>query len=97
MKHIVLFKFLKNNELEKLGKILNNTYFKLKNEYNVIKDYSYSLNVLENDVNMHLILFVDLENESSLPTYINHPLHQEFLVQFKEAGLCDKAVIDINM
>lgn len=95
MKHIVLFKFDKNENKKNIEKILVNTYDKLKNEFNVIEDYEFNLNCLENANNMDLILFVDLGEDYKLETYINHPQHQVFLKEFKEAGLCDKAVIDV--
>lgn len=95
MKHIVLFKFLKNNNVDFICNILDKTYYKLKNEYNVIENYSFSKNILDKDANMDIILFVELKDENSLDSYINHPEHIKFLSEFKANGLCDKAVIDV--
>ncbi len=96
MKHIVLFKFEKNKNYEKLSNILTCTYNKLKNEYNVIKNYEFKVNCLENEANMDLILFVDLGEDCPLKDYIDHPIHQDFITSFKNEGLCSKAVIDIE-
>lgn len=96
MKHIVLFKFEGNKNYENLSKILSGTYEKLKNEFNVIKNYEFKVNCLENEANMDIILFVDLGNDYSLKEYIEHPEHQNFIKKFKAEGLCGKSVIDIN-
>lgn len=96
MKHIVLFKFKRNENKKNLSKILTVTYEKLKNEFNVIKNYEFKLNCLKNTDNMDIILFVDLGDDYVLEDYIKHPAHQEFLKEFKAEGLIDKAVIDIQ-
>ena len=95
MTHIVLFKFLQNDNKEILIKILNETYIKLRDEFNVIEDYSFKANILDNSDNMDFILFVNLRNKEDLSAYINHPVHKEFLQKFKEYGLCGKSVIDV--
>lgn len=96
MKHIVLFKFERNKNYKKLSKILTGTYDKLKNEYNVIKNYEFKVNCLENEANMDIILFVDLGNDYILKDYIDHPVHQEFINSFKNEGLSSKSVIDVE-
>lgn len=96
MKHIVLFKFERNENYEKLSKVLTGTYDKLKNECNVIKNYEFKVNCLENEANMDIILFVDLGDTYVLKDYIDHPVHQEFIKTFKAEGLCGKSAIDIE-
>lgn len=97
MKHIVLFKFENNDCLEKVDRLVTETYDKLEKVHKVIEGYSFSINCLpEKENNMDLVLFVDLTGSSSLSGYIDHPDHQEVLVKLKSLGLKDKAVIDIN-
>ncbi|SEN69197.1 Dabb family protein [Peptostreptococcus russellii] len=96
MKHIVLFKFERNKNYEKLSKILTGTYDKLEKECNVIKNYEFKVNCLENEANMDIILFVDLGNDYMLKDYIDHPVHQEFINAFKNEGLSSKSVIDVE-
>ena len=92
MKHIVLFKFENKDCLEKVDRLVTETYDKLERVHKVIEGYSFSINCLpEKENNMDLVLFVDLTGPS-----IDHPDHQEVLVKIKSLGLKDKAVIDIN-
>ena len=95
MKHIVLFKFENKDCLEKVDRLISETYEKLEKVHKVIESYKFSINCLpENE--MDLVLFVELAQASDLPGYIDHPDHKEFLVKLKSLGLKDKAVIDIN-
>ena len=96
MKHIVLFKFKRNENYKKLSNILTDTYDKLKNEYNVIKNYEFKMNCLKNEASMDIILFVDLGDNYALKDYIDHPVHQEFINSFKNKGLLSKSVIDVE-
>ena len=97
MKHIVLFKLENKDCLEKVDRLISETYEKLEKVHKVIESYKFSINCLpENENNMDLVLFVELAQASDLPGYIDHPDHKEFLVKLKSLGLKDKAVIDIN-
>ena len=96
MKHIVLFKFERNENLKKLSKILVSTYEKLKNEFNVIKDYEFKVNCMDIEANMDIILFVDLGDSYVLGDYINHPVHKEFVATLKAEGLIAKTAIDVE-
>lgn len=97
MKHIVLFKFEDRDCLDKVDRLLEETYEKLENTHKVIEGYKFSINCLEDkENNMDIILFVDLASSEALPAYINHPDHQEVLAKLKSLGLKDKSVIDIH-
>lgn len=97
MKHIVLFKFEDRDCLDKVDRLLEETYEKLENTHKVIEGYKFSINCLEDkENNMDIILFVDLASAEALPAYINHPDHQEVLAKLKSLGLKDKSVIDIH-
>lgn len=97
MKHIVLFKFEDRDCLDKVDRLLEETYEKLENTHKVIEGYKFSINCLEDkENNMDIILFVDLASSEALPAYINHPDHKEVLAKLKSLGLKDKSVIDIH-
>ena len=97
MKHIVLFKFEDRDCLDKVDRLLEETYEKLENTHKVIEGYKFSINCLEDkENNMDIILFVDLASSEALPAYINHPDHQEVWAKLKSLGLKDKSVIDIH-
>lgn len=97
MKHIVFFKFEEGADLSKISDLISGTYEKLKNDHKVILDYDFKLDILKNGQNMDIALFVELENIESLPLYIDHPLHQEFLKEFKASGLVGKSAVDVEL
>lgn len=96
MKHIVLFKFKRNENLKKISKILIDTYDELKNKHNVIKSYEFKVNCMDLEANMDIILFVDLGDSYVLENYINHPVHKDFVATLKEEGLTSKSAIDVE-
>ncbi len=84
MTHYVLLKFSENSDLDKIEKIVRDTYDKLDKELSFLHDPKVSRNSVERDSNMDLMAKISLDSPDRLKSYLTHPLHLKMAEDLKD-------------
>ncbi|MGI6143208.1 MAG: Dabb family protein [bacterium] len=79
MTHYVLLKFQPNYLNKDIFEYINNTFQRIKEQIQNIENVNVYMNCVERDSNMDIMIEMDLADEDTLYTYLEHELHRAFV------------------
>lgn len=84
MKHYLLLRFHSGFLTPALFEFTQSTFAKLEDEINGIQKVAVFRNCVPRESNMDLMVTMTLEDKSTLPIYLEHPLHKAFIARVGE-------------
>ncbi len=81
MKHYLLLRFQPEFLTPALFDFTQNTFSRLKDEIEGLREVAVFRNCVPRKSNMDLMVTMTLEDQSILPLYLEHPLHKQFIAQ----------------